>query len=65
MPIDITKVFEKYKGQWVAFKDDEKTVVGNGKTAKEACEKAITNGYNKPILARIPVELVNNIGYSL
>ena len=65
MPIDISKVFEKYKGQWVAFKEDEKTVIGNGKTAKEALQKALSKGYKSPILARMPIELTNYIGYSL
>ena len=62
MPIDLTKVFKKYKGQWVAFKEDEKTVIGNGKTAKEAYEKALNKGYKSPILARMPTELLNYIG---
>jgi len=54
MAIDVTEVFKKYKGQWVAFKDDEKTVISNGKTAKEAYEKALSSGYKNPILARMP-----------
>jgi hypothetical protein len=62
MLIDITKVFKKYKGQWVAFKEDEKTVISSGKTAKEAYEKALSKGYKNPILSRMPTELVNYIG---
>ena len=62
MPIDLTEVFKKYRGQWVAFKEDEKTVIGNGKTAKEAYKKALTSGYKNPILARVPAELTNYIG---
>lgn len=65
MPIDLTKIFKKYKGQWVAFKEDQKTVIGNGKTAKEAYEKALTKGYKSPILARMPNTLADYIGYSL
>lgn len=65
MPIDLTKIFKKYEGQWVAFKEDQKTVIGNGKTAKEAYEKALTKGYKNPILTRMPNTLADYIGYSL
>jgi hypothetical protein len=62
MSIDLTKVIAKYRGQWVAFKEDQKTVIGNGKTAKEAYEKALAKGYENPVLTRLPRELVNYIG---
>ncbi len=61
MPIDITKIFEKYKGRWVAFKEDEKTVIASGSTAKEAYEKALKTGYKAPILSHMPAELINHI----
>jgi predicted RNase H-like HicB family nuclease len=37
---DWSKIYQKYKGLWVALKDDEETVVGSGATLKEAIEKA-------------------------
>ncbi len=40
MAIDWTNIYKKYKGLWVALKDDERTVVSFGKTAKEAWTKA-------------------------
>lgn len=61
-PIDLTRVFEKYKGQWVAFKADEKTVIGHGKTAKEAYGKALASGYKNPILSHLPAQLTTFIG---
>jgi hypothetical protein len=60
--IDWTDIQKKYAGQWVAFKDDEETVVGNGTTAKEALDKAQANGYEEPILAVMPKEVVTYIG---
>ncbi|TSC83594.1 MAG: hypothetical protein G01um101413_972 [Parcubacteria group bacterium Gr01-1014_13] len=64
MAIDWTKIYEKYKGLWVALLDDEETVVGSGKTAKEAWEEARRKGYEKPILAHMPKELITYIGYA-
>ena len=62
MAKDWTKIYKKYKGLWVALKDDEITVVGSGKTAREAWDKARTNGYKKPILTRMPDRLVSYVG---
>ena len=58
MAIDWTPIYNKYKGLWVALRDDEQTVVGSGKTAKEALEKARNGGYTDPILFRVPAKIV-------
>jgi len=55
MAIDWTKIYQQYKGKWVALKEDEKTVVGIGGTAKIALLRAKQAGYQDPILHRIPV----------
>lgn len=65
MAIDWTTIYEKYKGLWVALLDDEVTVVGSGKTAKEAWEDAQKKGYKKPILTRMPEKLVTYVGYGV
>lgn len=62
MPIDWSKTWKKYKGQWVAFAADEKTVVGAGKSAKQALSEAEKKGFRKPILARMPAELKSFVG---
>ena len=62
MAIDWTKICEKYKGLWVALRDDEKTVIAAGKTAKDAWEKAQNKGYKKPILTKMPERLIPYIG---
>ncbi len=56
MSIDWTKIYKQYKGLWVALKDDEKTVVASGKTAKEVWDKAKDKGYKKPILHRVSID---------
>jgi hypothetical protein len=62
MAIDWTPIFEKYKGLWVALKDDEQTVVGSGKTLQEALAEASKNGYDEPIVTRMPNDLTYVIG---
>lgn len=61
--IDWTHIYKKYRGLWVALKDDEKTVVGSGKTAKEALKEAQKEGYSNPILTRMPEKLVTYVGF--
>lgn len=62
MAIDWTKTYHQYKGLWVALQDDERTVVASGKTAKEALGQAEAKGYRKPILFRVPTEIVPYVG---
>ena len=62
MAIDWTENFNKYNGLWVAMKDDQITVVASGKTAKETLEKARNNGLSRPILFRVPTEIIPYIG---
>jgi len=65
MAIDWTKIYKRYKGLWVALKEDEITVIAAGKTAKEAWEKAQGKGYAKPILTHMPEKLVTYVGFGL
>jgi len=62
MTIDWTKIYRKYKGLWVALLDDEKTVVGSGKTLGEALKKAAKKGYKNPIVMRVPTEIIPYVG---
>lgn len=57
--IDWTKIYKKYKGLWVALKDDEQTVISFGKTLQETANKAKDKGFKKPIFMKIP----QNVGY--
>lgn len=60
--IDWTKIYKKYKGLWVALGDDEITVLGSGKTLKDALEKAKKNGHSDPIVMRVPQNLATYVG---
>lgn len=65
MAIDWTKIFKKYKGMWVALKDDEKTVISTGKSALEALKLAEKKGFSNPILTKIPKGLVSYVGFGI
>lgn len=65
MAIDWTKIYKKYKGLWVALKNDEVTVISSGKTAKEAWNRAQKKGFKKPILTRMPARLIPYIGFGI
>ncbi len=62
MAIDWTNIYKKYKGLWIALKDDEKTVLASGKTAQSVWDKARRLGYDKPILTRFPSKLTSYVG---
>lgn len=64
MAIDWSEIYKKYKGLWVALKNDEKTVVASGKTAKEALNTARDKGFQDPILLRVPTEVLPYVGSS-
>lgn len=59
---DWTKLFKDYKGQWVALKDDEITVVAHDRAASKVIEKAEKKGYVKPILFKVPSKNLTYIG---
>ena len=59
---DWTKIYKKYKGQWVALASDEETVVGFGKTLKDALNKAKRGGHTDPIMTRMPNNLSPFVG---
>ncbi len=59
---DWTKIQKKYKGLWVAFANDEKTVMGSGKTLRGALEQAAKKGYKDPIMTRMPTKVIPYVG---
>lgn len=62
MAKDWTQLYRKYKGLWVALADDEETVLGVGKTAREAMEQAKKKTPATPFLTRMPEKLVSYVG---
>ncbi len=62
MAIDWTPIYKKYKGLWVALKDDEKTVITSGSNAGTVFKEAIQKGYKKPIMMKVPEKVQAYIG---
>ena len=62
MTIDWTNIYKKYKGLWVALKDDEVTVISSGKTLDEAAQKAEKKGFKDPIFYSVPKKLTYFVG---
>lgn len=60
---DWSHIYEKYKGLWVGFADDEETVLAAGKTIKSVIETSTSKGNPNPILFRVPDEIVDFVGY--
>ncbi|MBU0693279.1 MAG: hypothetical protein KKC11_01210 [Candidatus Omnitrophica bacterium] len=47
----------KYDGKYVALEDfDSHKVVGDGKTPREAYDKAIAKGYLEPVIVFAPIK---------
>lgn len=65
MAIDWTKIFKRYKGMWIALKEDEKTVISSGKTARVVYSKAKEKGHENPIITRMPRNLHTVVGSNL
>ncbi len=62
MPIDWTKIYKKYKGRWVALKDDHMTVIASGKTPAETLKAAEKEGFGDPFLTHIPKKVTPFVG---
>ncbi len=58
MLIDWSKIYNKYKGLWVALNDDYVTVIASGKTPEETLKFAKEKGMINPFLTRVPEKLV-------
>jgi predicted RNase H-like HicB family nuclease len=62
MKKDWSKLYKKYKGMWVALAPDETTVLGVGKTVKEAVAKAQKKSAQTPFLMFVPRTLDAYVG---
>lgn len=61
-PNNLSHLFPKYEGKWVAFTNDQVTVVGSGATLKTAISKAKKIGYNNPIMFKVPSGMQAYVG---
>lgn len=61
--INMTKVYSKYKGKWVALKGpNSNKVVAFGKNLKRVVELAQKKGISIPVVAQIPKRILPIVG---
>jgi len=63
MNINLTKVFDRYKGLWVALDGSLKKVISSDKNAEKAYKEALDKGYKKPTLFKVPQENLPYFGF--
>jgi hypothetical protein len=61
-PNNLSHLFPKYEGKWVAFAKDRLTVVGSGTTLKTAITKAKRFGHSNPIMFKVPSGMQAYVG---
>lgn len=61
-PIDLTNVYNKYKGLWVTLDKTFKRVISSDTTAKGAYEKALKKGAKEPTLFKVPKKNIPFVG---
>lgn len=60
---NLTKIFIKYKGFWVALDDSLEKVISYNKNAQKAYTQALEKGYKKPTLFKVPQENIPYFGF--
>jgi len=60
--INLSHLYPRYEGKWVAFAEDRSTVVGSGASLKTAMKKAQQIGHNNPIMFKVPVGMLAYVG---
>ena len=55
MAIDLTNIYKKYKGLWVAL-DKNWKLVSYDKDIKKAHKKASVKGFKEPIMFKVPTK---------
>ena len=61
--IDLSKVYNKYKGLWVALINDTK-VISADKSVRKVVEEAKKKGYDQPLLFKIPKNDLPFVGFA-
>lgn len=61
---NLTNIYKKYKGLWVAFDENIKKVISSDSSAKKAYDSAVKMGYKKPTLFKVPKHNIPYVGIS-
>ncbi len=55
---DLSPVYKKYKGEWVALKEDNLSVISHGKDLVAVKETATKKGYTGAVYFKVPTKLI-------
>lgn len=61
--IDLSKVYNKYKGLWVALINDTE-VISADKSVRKVVEEAKKKGYDQPLLFKVPKNDLPFVGFA-
>ena len=61
--IDLSQVYKKYKGLWVALINDTE-VVSADKSVRKVVEDAKKKGYDQPLLFKVPNNNLPFVGFA-
>lgn len=64
MEIDLTPLYKKYKGLWIAL-NDKWGFISSDKDIKKAHDKAVKKGFKEPIMFKVPKRNVAYFGASV
>jgi len=56
MEVDLTKIYNKNKGLWIALDSNLKKVISSGRNAKKVHDNAVKRGLKTPIMFKVPKE---------
>jgi hypothetical protein len=62
-PIDLSHVYKKYKGLWVALIHDTE-VISADKSVRKVVEQAKQKGYQHPLLFKVPKNDLPFVGFA-
>ena len=62
-PIDLSHVYKKYKGLWVALIHDTE-VISADKSVRKVVEQAKKKGYHHPLLFKVPKNDLPFVGFA-
>ncbi|MDP4011550.1 MAG: DUF5678 domain-containing protein [Candidatus Roizmanbacteria bacterium] len=65
MNTDLTKIYNKHKGMWIALDDKLSHVISFSNSAKKTYNEAVKKGSKLPILFKVPKENIPYFGKCL
>lgn len=63
MTIDLTNIYKKYRGLWVALDSNLKSVISSDKDAAKTYNSALKKGYIKPTMFKVPLKNLPYFGF--